>query len=292
MHDPPRYFMTIAALAITTCTSEPASQDEEELPTADEAFDSFMHTAGRIPDGRLVVDGDILVDDEAEARAYFETQLDYTGVELEHDDEFRLSVQTIDGIDQFWSFPNRMLLTYCVDTTSFGTNAHALVVALERAAQSWSNVVGVRFQRVDATPCDDTTNVTFNVAQLTMDYNALAFFPGDARSDRELFVGPSAFTTNAGGRDLEGILRHELGHILGFRHEHIWIDCVGFDEDPDQGDGENARQLTPYDADSVMHYPQCGSSPQNGYRQSVHDYRGAASLYGLSPALHASTRVF
>jgi hypothetical protein len=288
MHDPPRILAVIAALAMAACSESP---EEDDLPTADEAFDSFMEHAVRLPDGRLIIDGDIGVNDEAEARAYFEAQLEYTGLELEHEeDDFRLSVQTINGIDQFWSFPARMQLTYCVDTASFGTNADALVVALERAAQSWSNVVGVRFERMDASPCDVNASVTFHVLHSDLNgANADAFFPSDPRSERKLEVDDVAFTTNAGGRDLEGILRHELGHILGFRHEHIWITCTP--EGPNSG-GSGARQLTPYDVDSVMHYPQCGTSPQNGYRQTEDDYRGAASLYGLSPALHASTRVF
>src|SRR5688500_3934741 len=128
MHGPPRIHAVIGALAVAACSESP---EQDAVPTADAACDSFMNHAERLPDGRLIVDGDIGVNDEAESRAYFEAQLEYTGLELEHeDDDFRLSIQTINGIDQFWSFPARMQLTYCVDTASFGTNAHALVVAL------------------------------------------------------------------------------------------------------------------------------------------------------------------
>ncbi len=56
---------------------------------------------------------------------------------------------------------------------------------------------------------------------------ASSFFPHDPRSARELLIDDTAFTTTSGGRDLQGILRHETGHTLGFRHEHIWIDCTG-----------------------------------------------------------------
>jgi hypothetical protein len=68
----------------------------------------------------------------------------------------------------------------------------------------------------------------FNVSLANTDqYFALSFFPHDVRSARQLQVDDSAFTTTAGGRDLEGIMRHELGHILGFRHEHIWLATPG-----------------------------------------------------------------
>src|SRR5262249_980188 len=109
---------------------------------------------------------------------------------------------------------------------------------------------------------------------------ARSFFPDDARAERSIGIRPTAFTTTAGGRDFEGILRHELGHTLGFRHEHIWLTPECTSETSDE-----ARQVTDYDVDSVMHYPQCRPSGTGGYRQTDSDYRGAVELYGLSALL-------
>ena len=176
----------------------------------------------------------------------------------------------------------RFDLTYCIEENSFTAEQFArLEDALEIATRSWSDVVNVRFRYVpgENATCDrNNTNVFFNVSSANLLGTARAFFPDIAREDRQLQVDDIAFTTTVGGRDLQGIMRHEVGHILGFRHEHIWIACTI----ESVGDG---RRVTDYDEDSVMHYPQCRSMNAGGYRQTARDYQGAAELYGLSAAV-------
>ena len=80
------------------------------------------------------------------------------------------------------------------------------------------------------------------------------------------------------GRDCFGCRRscgfardHELGHTLGFRHEHTRPEAGVCFED------NNWRPLTPYDSDSIMHYPQCnGTSSDLGF--SPLDAQGVAAL--------------
>jgi hypothetical protein len=149
---------------------------------------------------------------------------------------------------------------------------------MDAASRSWSERVAVQFAYrpgEDATCTAVNTNVTFNVSPVTASYFAASFFPDDVRANRQLLITSDAFTTTAGGRDFQGILRHETGHILGFRHEHIWITCTG------ESTAE-ARQVTSYDVNSVMHYPQCRPSGTGGYRQTDLDLSGAISLYGYA----------
>jgi hypothetical protein len=199
-----------------------------------------------------------------------------------------LTVDQVNGIDDIWGTPARFNLTYCI-SNSFGSdltkpkNKQAVINALDIASRSWDAIVNVKFAYVsaqDASCTGSNTNVSFNVASVSdSSFFANSFFPRNARSDRQLQIDDSAFTTTEGGRDLQGILRHELGHTLGFRHEHIWLGPRCSESTAD------ARQVTPYDVNSVMHYPQCRPSGGGGYRQSQFDYGGSTALYGLTPAL-------
>jgi len=56
----------------------------------------------------------------------------------------------------------------------------------------------------------------------------------------------SAFAT--GVVTSQGVFRHELGHVLGLRHEHIRAPGTFCTED------SSWRGVTAYDSASVMHY--------------------------------------
>ena len=77
----------------------------------------------------------------------------------------------------------------------------------------------------------------------------------------------------SGNLQLVGILRHELGHSLGFRHEHTRPEAGTCFED------NNWRALTPYDSSSIMHYPQCNGSSDD-LSMTASDRTGAQALYG------------
>ncbi|MFY0530547.1 M57 family metalloprotease [Archangium gephyra] len=189
------------------------------------------------------------------------------------------------GADVVWTSTGKFDLTYCI-SNGFGLRKTDVINGMETAARSWSDRVGIRFRYVPDQDSDCTalnTNVTFDVNPVTASYFARAFFPNDERTHRNLLITDAAFTSTVGGRDFQGILRHELGHALGFRHEHIWsATCAGEST-------SDARQLTEYDVNSVMHYPQCRPVAAGGYRQTETDYQGAVSLYGLAPALIMSS---
>ena len=52
-------------------------------------------------------------------------------------------------------------------------------------------------------------------------YLARAFFPNEERAERNVLIDESSFHVDPDGAlQLVGILRHELGHTLGWRHEH------------------------------------------------------------------------
>jgi hypothetical protein len=272
----------LGALAAGCVSAAPDVGVPDDFPT----FDQFRGWVHPDAEGRFVVDGDIAIYSEQGLRAFYQTALD------EHLDEVaaakglgisreNLVVNTVSGIDDVQARADRFNLTYCV-SSSFGANFDTVVATLDIAVRSWADRIGVRHRLVSTSTCDASTSVMFDVrpAPSDADYFASSFFPSYSRGMRELLIADAAFTTTSGGRDFQGILRHELGHTLGFRHEHILLNpsCTG---EP----ATDSRQVTEYDVDSVMHYPQCRPSGTGGYRQSYLDYRGGNLLYGLAPAL-------
>jgi hypothetical protein len=102
---------------------------------------------------------------------------------------------------------------------------------------------------------------------------ARAFFPNQSRSSRNVLVDSSSFG-NLGAWTLDGIMRHELGHTLGFRHEHTRSNAGTCFEDT------NFRPLTEYDSTRSMHYPQCNGTNQGDLVLTDKDKTGIASVYG------------
>jgi len=102
-------------------------------------------------------------------------------------------------------------------------------------------------------------------------YIARAFFPSTSKRSRNVLVDDSIWTS--GSWTPSNIVAHELGHTLGFRHEHTRPEAGTCFED------NNWRALTPYDSSSIMHYPQCnGSSDDLSMTES--DRTGVRALYG------------
>jgi hypothetical protein len=149
---------------------------------------------------------------------------------------------------------------------------------MARAAADWSAVADVRFvyraeHDIRCTP--DNPSVLFDVRPVPHAALASAFFPSFPRVRRTLRIDDLSF---AGWYPLEGILRHELGHALGFRHEHLRPEA-GFAPDCDNIHG-GLRELTEYDRSSVMHYPQCNGDPRSTLELTPLDAAGAAAIYG------------
>lgn len=271
----------VLALFAVSCGAHDEGGAEETVSVVSDTgmdWDTFRATALVGPNGSLVVEGDMAFHDE---EALYEYWAEVIGPG--RGEALTVNRRTVGGVpvDDIWAFPARFALTYCVGTGFTATQSAALLPALDAATNAWSRIVGVRFQRTtpSGTCNSSNNNVVFDVQRITGgSFFGLAFFPGDPRSARTLFIDDTAFTTSAGGRTLTGIITHELGHAIGFRHEHIWISCTGEST-------LNARQVTAYDEMSVMHYPQCRDPQGGGYSVSLRDYQGGVQLYGLAPAL-------
>lgn len=179
----------------------------------------------------------------------------------------------VDGFGRptFWS-PRERQLTYWIHAESFRAEAEYdfMKSALAQAASDWEAIC----PECDLTirEVDSPESATFKVQYMrgSQPFVAASFFPDDPPWRRYLYVGSDFFVTNF---SKTGILRHELGHVLGYRHEHIVGVAGCYRED------NMWRSLTNYDPKSVMHYF-CGGGGTRELMISESDKIGHRRLYG------------
>ena len=174
-----------------------------------------------------------------------------------------------------WSTSQVGNLTYCV-STKFGSRYTDVVNAMAAGAALWegasSRIDYVHVPSQDGSCTTRNKSVLFSVEPVqTSQYIARAFFPSTPKRSRNVLVDDSIWTS--GSWTPANIMGHELGHTLGFRHEHTRPEAGTCFED------NNWRPLTPYDSSSIMHYPQCNGTSSN-LSMTATDRQGAAALYG------------
>ncbi len=192
-----------------------------------------------------------------------------------------LIVNVVNGMMDSWGVA--LQLTYAVDAKSFGSSAkyQEVVDAMAAAARDWTDACpqcGISFThrkgRDEDHPAPDG-DLTFVVTLMSSEsgYIAAAFYPNDDASRHLVRLGPRYFRPDT---DRVGVLRHELGYILGYRHEQI-RGVPGCDLED-----RNWRALTGYDRHSVMHYL-CGDGGDQVLQLTSTDKAGHRLLYGPHP---------
>ena len=262
-------------------TGASAACDPKVRPST---FEEFKACTYREPDtGIWIVDGDVPVVSEEALRAFYnqmshEADAPPRGAALGRP-SVELIVNRVNNADDAWPQANRCGIRYCVSRASTGNQYQQVVNAMSSATQAWSANSGVRFvhsadQDANCTPANNA--VEFDVQVVSgRPFLARAFFPAQARATRNVLIDTTAFATTP-PLTLEGVLRHELGHSIGFRHEHTRPEAGTCFED------NNWRPLTPYDSNSVMHYPQCNGTAGWALQLSPQDVQGSQSLYGMA----------
>jgi hypothetical protein len=269
-------FSTSFALALGLC----ACASNSDVLT----YDEFKAQAYQEPDtGMFVLNGDELVETEEAMQSLYDSYLQSVADAADREAGIGTSAQesivnVVNGRDDVWDAATAQNLTYCISSKSFGSRYSTMVSAMSSATGAWEAAAGSGLNFVHASSLDGnctsrTKGVVFNVRMVTSSqYLARAFFPSTSRRGREILVATSSFG-NINPWTLTGVMRHELGHTIGLRHEHTR---------PEAGtcfENNSWRALTAYDSSSVMHYPQCNGTQNGDLVLTTLDKTGASSLY-------------
>ncbi|MEQ1808666.1 MAG: matrixin family metalloprotease [Terricaulis sp.] len=172
------------------------------------------------------------------------------------------------------------VLSYRVVQKSFPSKPQydEVVAAMSEATSAWEATCGVEFEHrsdLDANDGVRPDGALFAVRHIDANgaFIASAFFPNEPSDRRRVLIDPSYFGS---GFDSVGVLRHEMGHVLGFRHEHIHSSAPPACEGEDDFD---VKYLTQYDPSSVMHYF-CGGVGSKELKITPVDREGAQQVYG------------
>lgn len=174
------------------------------------------------------------------------------------------------------------ILTYRVARDTFPDQAKydEVVRLMAKATGDWERTCGCDFRHKpdldDRPESEGPAGAVFWVRYFDAQgaFLAAAFFPNDPRNRWHVLVDPSFFVQTT--FDRTGIMRHELGHVLGFRHEHIRKGA------PPACPGEplsDVMNLSDYDPQSVMHYF-CGGVGSKTLQITETDRSSAQKIYG------------
>ena len=177
--------------------------------------------------------------------------------------------------------PGRQL-TYCVRRPTFDTEEmyQVAVAGMKTASADWSGICGVEFTHVESLDRDTAftpNEVDFPVVRQMGNPHlvALAFFPTDP-ADKHVLWSTTRSTVQGRTPTTRWASFVTLGHVLGFRHEHIRPEA------PDLfyvESTEHTQVLSDYDPQSVMHYVGEGVGDRMLMFTDV-DKAGARNIYG------------
>lgn len=181
-------------------------------------------------------------------------------------------------------------LTYAIDKASMGNFYLSVRDAVHQAADGWNDLCSnCLFKFKHREQLDTQTNLTPGSDVLFVVHRdgvsssadrvlASSFYPHETQASRYLTIYPAYFSTSY---NRQAVMKHELGHILGLRHEHLrsQAHCVlSASGSPTQPENSHWLPFRDFDAKSIMHYA-CDASPYQREKFSDGDLQSILGLY-------------
>ena len=228
-------------------------QNNEDREKTDQLFKEYLDTLWKTQDsfGRTLYffQGDIPML-EQQVREVLESTIEEAATESSEE------LATVS-----WDFELDRYLTYAIDRSSFPSYEEYIAVmdAIHDAADDWEEACTaceLKFEHqveFDRNPSHDYVDFIVQKKSCS-EYDrgcplASAYFPTYPISMRYISITEKWFQNPI--LDKTGVMRHEIGHILGYRHEHVGLN-IGCSYKV-ENDGQWNRE-TEYDSNSVMHY--------------------------------------
>lgn len=254
-------------------------------------FDRLYAKAKRIEvDGETLwrVEGDVLLDED-QLRRYARQQDALREMRFTMREAGRPVVVSAELVgmtedDKILRWAPGLALTYAVLRRTFTIGGEAgyrlAVESMKQATADWAETCGVNFSHKPELDDSDglrPEGALFVVREFDAggEFIASAFFPNDPVHRRRILIDPSFYSPGL-RFDKAGVLRHELGHVLGFRHEQIRSEAPPGCPDEDTYGTIN---LGDYDPRSVMHYF-CGGVGSQTLAITELDRQGSQHVYG------------
>lgn len=252
----------------TNLTEDKSSNGFRDFEIYKESFDTLLIDKTIY----YIVEGDLLLDID-------ELKMQFYKVNRPNDNRKLVGI-TRDG--KIIRIENPTNIRYSIIKETFSDKEYKDIIDyMNEATTNWKNVCNVNFvhnseldSKLRATENPD--EVTFVIRKIGYSSNGLlasAFFPYAPKNERKVFITPSFFRTTNFNK--AGILTHEIGHILGFRHEHIRSGAPALCP---RENTDSTIDLTQYDPQSVMHYF-CGGAGTRDLKLTAIDSIGASIIY-------------